>query len=252
MSVSDIASLIRKKKLMLDGQVKLQGSKSWVDALSVQEIMDAISSVEALEEFSEDKPKHENQEVLISSRENKENEVLTTEKNILIEWFKIYMVVFVFLLLSSLLGFLITVIQNDFLKIITIPFFLFAFIFQFYIAVKAKLSVWIWVILLIFSVTANGPLTNDVKEETTLTRIVLMHFFIDSFFISLYTGLKNVEWKNVNLKHEPEYEWLGKMECLSCGYEWKARRETPPAKCASCNNKLIKSVLEPKLSFWWF
>jgi hypothetical protein len=57
MSVSDIASLIRKKKLMLDGQVKLQGSKSWVDALSVQEIMDAISSVEVLEEFSEEKPK---------------------------------------------------------------------------------------------------------------------------------------------------------------------------------------------------
>ena len=57
MSVSDIASLIRKKKLMLDGQVKLQGSKSWVDALSVPEIMDAISSVEVLEEFSEEKPK---------------------------------------------------------------------------------------------------------------------------------------------------------------------------------------------------
>lgn len=57
MSVSDIASLIRKKKLMLDGQVKLQGSKSWVDALSVPQIMDAISSVEVLEEFSEEKPK---------------------------------------------------------------------------------------------------------------------------------------------------------------------------------------------------
>ena len=57
MSVSDIASLIRKKKLMLDGQVKLQGSKSWVDALSVPEIMDAISNSEVLEEFPEQKPK---------------------------------------------------------------------------------------------------------------------------------------------------------------------------------------------------
>ena len=57
MSVSDIASLIRKKKLMLDGQVKLQGGKSWVDALSVPEIMDAISNSEVLEEFPEQKPK---------------------------------------------------------------------------------------------------------------------------------------------------------------------------------------------------
>ena len=44
----------------------------------------------------------------------------------------------------------------------------------------------------------------------------------------------------------PELFWFGEMICNECGYQWKARRDTPPAKCASCRRKNITAVRRPK------
>lgn len=44
----------------------------------------------------------------------------------------------------------------------------------------------------------------------------------------------------------PELVWYGQMYCHSCGYQWKARRNTPPAKCAGCGRKNIEAVRVPK------
>jgi rubrerythrin len=37
-------------------------------------------------------------------------------------------------------------------------------------------------------------------------------------------------------------KWYGKMTCNSCGYRWKSRRSTPPAKCAGCSSRNISTV----------
>lgn len=36
--------------------------------------------------------------------------------------------------------------------------------------------------------------------------------------------------------------WFGEMKCNKCLYNWKSRRDTPPAKCASCNSRDIGVV----------
>ncbi len=47
-------------------------------------------------------------------------------------------------------------------------------------------------------------------------------------------------------EHPPaELVWYGGMVCHSCGYRWKARRNTPPARCASCSGRNISPVRVP-------
>jgi rubrerythrin len=38
--------------------------------------------------------------------------------------------------------------------------------------------------------------------------------------------------------------WRGNMGCSSCGYQWKARRNTPPAKCPSCARRTAVPAME--------
>ena len=37
-------------------------------------------------------------------------------------------------------------------------------------------------------------------------------------------------------------QWYGKMLCNRCGYNWQARRSTPPARCAKCSSKDIDAI----------
>lgn len=43
----------------------------------------------------------------------------------------------------------------------------------------------------------------------------------------------------------PQLVWYGAMFCHACGYQWKARRQTPPAKCAGCGSRRIEPIREP-------
>lgn len=45
---------------------------------------------------------------------------------------------------------------------------------------------------------------------------------------------------------QPVLVWYGAMYCHECGYNWQARRNTPPAKCPSCGRKNIEPVRVPK------
>lgn len=44
----------------------------------------------------------------------------------------------------------------------------------------------------------------------------------------------------------PVMVWYGDMYCRNCGYSWKARRSTPPARCAGCSSKNIQTVEVPQ------
>lgn len=43
-----------------------------------------------------------------------------------------------------------------------------------------------------------------------------------------------------------ELVWYGAMVCNECGYQWKARKSTPPAKCAGCGRRNIAVIREPR------
>jgi rubrerythrin len=43
-----------------------------------------------------------------------------------------------------------------------------------------------------------------------------------------------------------ELVWYGAMSCNSCGYQWQARRQTPPARCPSCGKRDVQTVKVPK------
>ncbi|HVT80648.1 MAG TPA: hypothetical protein VHM90_08320 [Phycisphaerae bacterium] len=45
---------------------------------------------------------------------------------------------------------------------------------------------------------------------------------------------------------EPEMVWYGDMLCETCGYQWQARRNTPPARCPSCSKRSVLPIKRPK------
>lgn len=47
----------------------------------------------------------------------------------------------------------------------------------------------------------------------------------------------------------PDLVWYGAMFCQSCGYRWKSRRQTPPAKCHNCGSRHIAAIREPRRSW---
>lgn len=47
-------------------------------------------------------------------------------------------------------------------------------------------------------------------------------------------------------KYSPKKDvimWYREMFCESCGYSWKSRRPTPPAKCPSCNSRSVTPLV---------
>lgn len=44
----------------------------------------------------------------------------------------------------------------------------------------------------------------------------------------------------------PELVWYGAMICRACGYQWQARKSTPPAKCPGCSKRDVEPVRVPK------
>lgn len=43
-------------------------------------------------------------------------------------------------------------------------------------------------------------------------------------------------------KKKDAEKWFGHMECLSCGYVWTSRRNTPPRQCANCRGRHIQII----------
>jgi hypothetical protein len=37
-------------------------------------------------------------------------------------------------------------------------------------------------------------------------------------------------------------KWYGRMKCNRYGYQWAARRTTPPARCPKCGSNVITTV----------
>lgn len=62
------------------------------------------------------------------------------------------------------------------------------------------------------------------------------------FLIPFGAGLVAPFLKDSKVLNDPN-KWYGSMECNKCGYEWKARKNTPPARCPKCSSKNIDVVL---------
>ena len=55
----------------------------------------------------------------------------------------------------------------------------------------------------------------------------------------------------VRVPKEPDLVWYRQMACYGCGYRWKSRRNTPPAKCANYGGRNIVPIMEPRMAWWW-
>lgn len=62
---------------------------------------------------------------------------------------------------------------------------------------------------------------------------------------------QRVEARPVRIDRPPQLVWYGFMRCHDCGYDWKARRRTPPRRCGNCSSRNIEVVRTPKRSFSW-
>lgn len=47
-------------------------------------------------------------------------------------------------------------------------------------------------------------------------------------------------------EREPELVWYGQMACNRCGYRWKARRNTPPARCPGCSGRDVVPIRQAR------
>jgi DNA-directed RNA polymerase subunit RPC12/RpoP len=43
-------------------------------------------------------------------------------------------------------------------------------------------------------------------------------------------------------KRDPS-KWYGGMACLRCGYNWQARRNTPPGRCPRCSSNRLNQQM---------
>lgn len=72
---------------------------------------------------------------------------------------------------------------------------------------------------------------------------------------AIHVKPRRVEVRTVYVPSPPpkprEMVWYGAMRCFNCGYQWQARRRTPPARCAGCSSRNIQALTEPRRIFDW-
>jgi predicted Zn-ribbon and HTH transcriptional regulator len=57
---------------------------------------------------------------------------------------------------------------------------------------------------------------------------------------------QRVTARRVKASQPPQLVWYGAMYCHGCGYDWKARRMTPPRRCHNCGSRNVEAVRVPK------
>ncbi|MFK5891965.1 MAG: hypothetical protein QM504_01950 [Pseudomonadota bacterium] len=86
--------------------------------------------------------------------------------------------------------------------------------------------------------------------------LAIVSAFLGAEMWSLILGIIGVAGLLIALllrfrEQEAYKEWYGAMFCNSCHYSWQSRRNTPPAKCANCSSKNIKTTLVTRYRTIW-
>jgi NAD-dependent SIR2 family protein deacetylase len=97
----------------------------------------------------------------------------------------------------------------------------------------------------ICSGTMVVPGTIELREEEVAQRKRLREIEEEKI-----KGLSSTSQQAKAKPRGPDLVWYRQMSCHSCGYRWKSRRNTPPAKCAKCGGRNIVPVMQPRMAWW--